>query len=158
MYSMEMNIDIIGFREEFAARFSELNLAWLMKYFVVEPVDNQILSDPKKSIIDRGGFIFFASANGEIAGTFALIKIGPAVYELSKMAVGEDFQGKKIGNRMLEFCMEEVKRLQAAKLILYSNTKLQPAIHLYKKYGFAEVPFVNSDYQRSNIKMEINFN
>jgi len=31
MYSIEMNIDIIGFREEFAARFSELNLAWLIK-------------------------------------------------------------------------------------------------------------------------------
>ena len=29
----------------------------------------------------------------------------------------------------------KAKGLNAAKIILYSNTKLGPAIHLYKKYG-----------------------
>jgi ribosomal protein S18 acetylase RimI-like enzyme len=142
---MEMNIEIIGFREELADHFTMLNLAWLKKYFVVEP-------------IDKGGFIFFASFEGEIAGTFALIKIDDGVFELSKMAVDESFQGKKIGNKMLEFCISEVKKMYATKLILYSNTKLQPAIFLYRKYGFTEIPLVNSEYKRSNIKMEINFN
>ena len=52
--------------------------------------------------------------------------------------------------------IEEIKKLRAAKLILYSNTQLKPAIHLYKKYGFIEVPLNSSEYQRSNIKMEIN--
>jgi ribosomal protein S18 acetylase RimI-like enzyme len=155
---MEMNIEIIGFREELADHFTMLNLAWLKKYFVVEPIDNEILSDPKKFIIDKGGFIFFASFEGEIAGTFALIKIDDGVFELSKMAVDESFQGKKIGNKMLEFCISEVKKMYATKLILYSNTKLQPAIFLYRKYGFTEIPLVNSEYKRSNIKMEINFN
>ena len=102
---MEMNIEIIRFREELTVHFTELNLAWLKKYFVVEPIDSEILSDPKRFIIDKGGFIFFATADGEIAGTFALIKIDNGVYELSKMAVNEDFQGNKIGNRMLEFCI-----------------------------------------------------
>jgi ribosomal protein S18 acetylase RimI-like enzyme len=155
---MKMNIEIIGFREDLAVHFTQLNLAWLKKYFVVEPIDNEILSDPKKFIIDKGGYIFFATADGEIAGTFALIKIDNDRYELSKMAVEEGFQGKKIGNKMLEFCIGEVKKLQVTKLILYSNTKLQSAIHLYRKYGFTEIPLVNSEYQRSNIKMEINFN
>ena len=154
---MKMNIEIIGFQEDLAVYFTELNLAWLNKYFVVEPIDNEILSDPKKFIINKGGFIFFATVEGKIAGTFALIKIDNDMYELSKMAVDEAFQGNKIGNRMLEFCINEVKNLHATKLILYSNTKLQPAIHLYRKYGFKEIPLGNSEYQRSNIKMEINF-
>ena len=153
-----MNIEIIGFRQDLAVYFTELNLAWLKKYFVVEPIDSEILSDPKRFIIDKGGYIFFATAGGEIAGTFALIKIDNDVYELSKMAVDEGFQGNKIGNRMLEFCINEVKKLNAIKLILYSNTKLKPAIHLYRKYGFTEIPLGNSEYQRSNVKMEINFN
>lgn len=153
-----MNIEMIGFREELAVYFTGLNLAWLKKYFVVEPIDNEILSDPKRCIIDKGGFIFFATVDGEIAGTFALIKSDNDRYELSKMAVDEDFQGNKIGNRILEFCIDEVKKLHVTKLILYSNTKLQPAIHLYRKYGFTEIPLDNSEYQRSNIKMEINFN
>jgi ribosomal protein S18 acetylase RimI-like enzyme len=71
------------------------------------------------------------------------------------MAVSEEFQGKKIGNKMLEFCLAKARQLGAAKVILYSNTILQPAIHLYKKYGFKEVPLEHSDYRRSNIKMEV---
>ncbi len=151
-----MDIQIIGFNETLSKYFTSLNIAWLQKYFVVEPIDHEMLSDPKKYIIDKGGYIFFAKANGKIAGTFALIKIQEGVYELSKMAVDAGFQGKNIGNKMLEFCLEECKRLDVEKIILYSNTKLEPAIHLYKKFGFKEVLLVNADYQRANIQMEIN--
>jgi hypothetical protein len=38
-----MNIEIIGYREDLAVYFTELNLEWLKKYFVTEPVDNEIL-------------------------------------------------------------------------------------------------------------------
>lgn len=152
----KMTIEIIEFSDENAKYFTQLNIAWLQKYFVVEPIDHEMLSNPKKFIIDKGGFIFFAKAEDKIAGTFALIKISEGVYELSKMAVEESFLGKKIGNKMLEFCIEEAKRLKADKIILYSNTKLEPAIHLYKKFGFKEVPLDSSEYERANIKMEIN--
>lgn len=151
-----MNVEIIGFSDELAKYFTALNIAWLQKYFVVEPIDHEMLSHPKKLIIDKGGLIFFAKVDDKIAGTFALIKIDEGIYELSKMAVQESFIGKKIGNKMLEFCIEEAKRLKANKIILYSNTKLEPAIHLYKKFGFKEVSLDSSDYVRANIKMEIN--
>ena len=49
-----MNIEIIGFREDLAVYFTELNLAWLKKYFVVEPIDNEIFSYPKRLIVDKG--------------------------------------------------------------------------------------------------------
>ncbi len=74
------------------------------------------------------------------------------------MAVAEGFQGKKIGNEMMKFCIKEAEKLNIQKLILYSNKKLEPAIHLYEKYGFKEVPLGNSEYVRSNIKMEIILN
>jgi len=57
---------------------------------------------------------------------------------------------------MLEFCIAEGKRLKADKIILFSNKKLQPAIHLYEQFGFKEAPLGNSEYQRANIKMEVN--
>ena len=151
-----MEIEIVGYRHDLEQYFTNLNIAWLKKYFVVEPIDHEMLSNPKKFIIDKNGFIFFAKADGKIAGTFALIKIEEGIYELSKMAVEESFIGRKIGNKMLNFCLEEAKRLKADKIILYSNTKLEPAIHLYKKFGFKEIPLDNSDYERANIKMEIN--
>jgi len=151
-----MDIEIIKFSDEYSKYFTDLNMAWLQKYFVVEPIDHEILSNPKKHILDQGGFIFFAKVNEQIAGTFALIKINETVYELAKMAVEERFQGKKIGNKLLEFCIEEGKRLKAHKIILFSNKQLEPAIHLYKKFGFKEVPLGNTEYRRANIKMEVN--
>ena len=151
-----MDIEIIKFSDEYSKYFTDLNMAWLQKYFVVEPIDHEILSNPKKHILGQGGFIFFAKVNKQIAGTFALIKINETVYELAKMAVEERFQGKKIGNKLLEFCIEEGKRLKADKIILFSNKQLEPAIHLYKKFGFKEVPLGNTEYQRANIKMEVN--
>ena len=55
-----MEIKIIEFSDEYAKFFTSLNVAWLEKYFVVEPMDHEMLSDPKKFIIDKGGYIFFA--------------------------------------------------------------------------------------------------
>jgi ribosomal protein S18 acetylase RimI-like enzyme len=148
-------IEIIEFKEELAKHFTHLNLAWVKKFFVVEPMDEKILSEPKANIIDKGGYIYFAKVDDEVAGTFALLKVSDSTYELSKMAVDENFQGKKIGNAMLKFCIAQASELNIQKLVLYSNTKLKPAIHLYKKYGFKEVPLEHSEYKRSNIKMEI---
>lgn len=155
---MEANISIIPYNDNLAGYFTELNLAWVKKYFVVEPKDEEVLGDPKKFIIEKGGYIFFAKIGDEIAGTFALVKIEDGVFELSKMAVSEEHHGKKIGNKMIEFCLEKGKELKAKKIILFSNTILQPAIYLYKKYGFKEIPLNNSEYKRSNIKMEIDLN
>ena len=149
----ENPLHIIEFRNDLVDHFKILNIAWLQKYFYVEPIDDVMLSDPKKYIIDKGGYIFFAEADNQIAGTFALMKVQEGVYELAKMAVDEKHQGQKIGNKMMEFAIERAKNLKARKLILYSNKILGPAIHLYRKYGFVEVPLENSEYKRSNIKM-----
>ena len=151
-------VEIVAFKDEFAKYFTDLNLAWLKKYFVVEPIDYEMLSNPKAYIIDKGGYIYFSKIEEEIAGTFSLLKLSDDVYELSKMAVAEKFLGRKVGNEMMKFCIEEAIKLKAHKLILYSSRKLEPAIHLYKKYGFKEVPLINSDYARSDIKMEIILN
>jgi very-short-patch-repair endonuclease len=56
---------------------------------------------------------------------------------------------------MMEFAIDKAKEMVAKKMILYSNTMLAPAIHLYRKYGFIKVPLENSEYKRSNIKMEL---
>ncbi|MEO7489786.1 MAG: MarR family transcriptional regulator, partial [Ferruginibacter sp.] len=62
---------------------------------------------------------------------------------------------KNIGNVLIDHCLSEAKRLQLEKVILYSNTTLGQAIHLYEKYGFKEVPDFKSEYKRANIKMEL---
>ena len=148
-------VEFIDYRPELARYFTELNLAWVEKYFVAEALDREVLGDPENNIIRRGGYIYFAVCDGKVAGTFALLNKQERIYELAKMAVAEAFQGKKIGNLMLTFCISKAKALNIKKLILFSNTILKPAIHLYRKYGFQEVPLGDSEYNRSNIKMEL---
>lgn len=137
--------------------FEKLNRAWIEKYFWMEPVDFQVLQHPDEHIIKKGGFIFMASCGNEIAGTVALKFVSPGVYEFTKMAVDEKFQGKKIGKALAEVAIAQAKALSADKIILYSNTLLETAITLYRKLGFVEVP-LDGPYKRSDIKMELGLN
>ena len=155
---MKYEVEIIDYEPDLAVHFTNLNLAWVQKYVYVEPMDRVVLGNPQEFIIDKGGYIFFARLHNEIVGTFALIRKDNNVFELSKMAVSENHQGKKIGNRMLEYCLLKAKELKISQVVLFSNTILEPAIHLYRKYGFKEVPIGNSEYKRSNVKMEIDIN
>jgi ribosomal protein S18 acetylase RimI-like enzyme len=147
-------ISIVPYTDETKDWIRLLNYEWLEKFFRVEPNDVIQLSDPQAEIIDKGGQIFYALYNGNIAGTSSLMKAGDDVYELAKMAVTDAYKGKGIGNALIEFCIAKAKEAGAEKLILYSNTKLAAAINLYRKYGFQEIPMGDSHYERSDIKME----
>lgn len=139
-----------------AKAFKVLNIEWLEYYFVVEPIDELVLSNPQTEIIDKGGFVFMACIDGQTVGTFAYIKKEEGIYEYSKMAVAPTLRGKGIGNQMMQFAIRFAEQHHWNKILLYSNTILENSIHLYRKYGFQEVPMEkNLIYSRGNIKMEI---
>ena len=147
-------IEIIPYSDDLKEAIKVLNYEWLEKYFRVEQSDIQSLSNPKEEIIDKGGFIFYAKLNDEIVGTASLLKKTEDVFELGKMAVSEKAQGHKIGTLLLEHCLQFARQKQIRTLILYSNTKLKSALHLYRKYGFSEIKLDEGLYERANIKME----
>src|SRR4051812_1394106 len=62
-------VEIHAFRPEWAPHFERINTEWLERWFVVEPVDRQMLSRPQELIIDRGGAVLFAVLDGEVIGT-----------------------------------------------------------------------------------------
>ena len=148
------DIKIIDFTEQTKDAIRALNVEWLEKYFRVEPGDVTSLSDPVGEIIGKGGLIYYAVYNDQIIGTASLIKINNQRYELAKMAVTESAQGLGIGKALMDHCMNIAVQLSLTSLVLYSNTKLTSAIHLYRKYGFIEVPLDIVHYERANIKME----
>ena len=153
---MKNKIIIIPFREEFSNHFRDLNIYWLEKYFFVEDHDKEVLGNAKKYIIDKDGYIFFALYNKKVVGTVALMNENEG-YELSKMAVLPNYQGLKIGQLLLQHSIDFAKIKGWNKLLLYSNTILENAIYIYKKYGFTEVELEpDSPYLRSNIKMVLN--
>ena len=147
---------IIEFDPGYAEDFKELNIAWLEKYFWVEPHDEKVLDDPEKYIIAPGGTIFFAKEGGKILGTVALMKLQERVFELTKMAVTAEAQGKKIGQKLMDFSLKYAKNQGWKEIIIYSNRKLENAIYIYRKFGFEEIPIEdNNPYSRGDIKMRL---
>lgn len=149
-----MKVEIIDYSDELKEYIKILNYEWLEEHFRVEEGDHISLSDPQTQILDKGGFIFFAKFNGEIVGTTSLIKKTEVVFELGKMAVAKNARGCGIGNRLMEHCLDFAKQQGIDELILYSNTILEPAIHLYNKFGFEEIELELGVYERGNIKMK----
>ena len=148
-------IEIIPYSDEYASVFKVLNLEWLDKYNLTESHDLLILNDPKGTIIDNGGVIFLARSGDEIVGSAAIINEGHDTYELAKMTVSTAFQGKGISKLLLEKCIEAAKERNAKKIILFSNSQLQTAISLYKKYGFKHVDVTDAPFLTADIKMEL---
>lgn len=151
--------DIIPFDIQYAKNFYELNREWLNTYFYVEPFDEEVLSKPNTYIINKGGHIFFVKQEDIILGTVALMPTSnPKVFELTKMAVLPNLRGQKIGQHLLQHCIDFAKSIQLEALILYSATKLENAIYIYRKYGFIELELEKDcPYKRSDIKMELTF-
>ncbi len=149
-------LEIVQFEEMYASSFYKLNIEWLETYFTVEPYDKEVLSNPQKYIIHKGGYIFFAKLNNNIVGTVALMPFDDfGTFELTKMAVSPDHRGHKIGQQLLLQCIDFAVEKQFERLILYSSRILENAIYIYRKYGFIEIPMEeNPPYKRGNIKME----
>ena len=150
-----MEINIINFQDKFEKDFYDLNIEWLEYFFQVEEYDFEVLSNSKKYIINKGGKIFFAELEGNIIGTVALMPTNSKlVFELTKMAVKPEHRNKGIGKKLLKKCIDYSKSNNYNSIILYSNKKLNNAIHLYRTFGFKEKRIEKkSPYLRANIKM-----
>lgn len=134
--------------------FIQLNEAWIKKHFKIESSDIALSNNPS-CIIENGGFIFSLVVNNSVVGVCALFHEGHDTYELARMAVTEEHQGKGYGKALINKCIEKAKELNAKKLYLISNTKLKPAISLYEKSGFkCKKLGQHPVYSRANIEMQ----
>lgn len=134
--------------------FVRLNEEWISTYFEIEDVDRKLAANPGK-VIDDGGYIFSLVCDEEIVGVCALFNEGNGIYELARMAVAPKHQGKGYGERLMQVCLSRLKEIEAKKVYLISNTKLNAAISLYKKHGFQTASEGRHPvYSRANIVME----
>jgi GNAT superfamily N-acetyltransferase len=148
-------LEIITFDAKYRDDFKRLNVAWLERYFRVEPIDEQVLSNPEREILAGGGEILFARLEGAIVGTVALKPESDGGFELTKMAVDESSQGRGFGKRLLDVVCERAKALGAPRIILYSQRSLKAAVTMYAKYGFTELPLIDARYSRCDVKMQM---
>jgi N-acetylglutamate synthase-like GNAT family acetyltransferase len=136
--SQKGEVEIIEFKPKHRQAFKDLNYAWLEKYFEVEPYDEIVLSDPKTHILNNGGTILMASIDDEIVGTCALLRQTERKYELAKLAVDENYQGRHIGRALCEAAIRRARDLGAATLVLATSEVLVTANQLYHRLGFKQ--------------------
>ena len=147
---------VLGFTPELATHFEALNREWIENYFEIEEADLEVFRDPYREIVEPGGQIFFVVNNGAVLGTCAVMRLNESTYELAKMAVSPNAQGRGYSNLLMKSAISFAREQGAARLILLSNTRLAPAIALYRKFGFEPVPITDAEeYKRVDIQMEL---
>jgi ribosomal protein S18 acetylase RimI-like enzyme len=135
--------------------FDEFNRRWIEEMFEMEPVDEWVLTNPEKAILEPGGAILMAEYDGTIAGTVGLRKVDDDSYEFTKMAVDTGYRRLGIAEALSYASFKKAKELGAKNVILYSNKKNAGAIKLYEKIGFRHVEVEQGVYKRADVKMVI---
>lgn len=154
------NAHIIDFDPRWRDDFARLNVEWLQRWFVVEPIDREVLADPETHILADGGRVLFAIASEadgsqRAVGTTALRHEGAGVFELTKMAVAPEARGLGIGRRLMQASLETFRAMGGRELFLESNSRLGPALKLYESVGFVHrpAPRPGFHYARADVYM-----
>jgi putative acetyltransferase len=152
----DRRVTVVPYREKYRAAFEQLNRDWIEMYFVLEDADRQLFHDPQANILAPGGQIFFVLEDDEVQGTCAVIRHGAEACEIAKMAVAPAARGRGFGDLLMEAAIDFARSTGARRVIIVSNSVLEPAIRLYQKHGFVRVPLVDDGrYRRANIQMEL---
>jgi GNAT superfamily N-acetyltransferase len=100
-----------------------------------------------------GTLLLVEDPAGEVVGTAAVRLLASGVGELKRMWLRPACQGRGLGRLLMDASLDEARRLGCRSLRLDTESKLEAALHLYRVYGFAEIPQYN-DNRRADIWME----
>jgi GNAT superfamily N-acetyltransferase len=156
-------VRLTTYDRRYAADFARLNYQWIETFFVIETEDRLALEDPEGYAIRTGGEIFFVLEGERVVGTAAMVPFkaapGAGTYELAKMAVQPDCQGRGYSKLLMQACIDFARAKHASEIVLITNDQLAPALGLYTAAGFVPMP-QNSDgrYARGNLEMRLYLN
>ena len=131
-----MNVEIDTLRPTHGTRFAELNRAWLDEYHLMEHSEEAQLADPQAHFVGSGGQVFVALYENNVVGTCAVLPNGADEFELAKLTVSPEFRGHGIARRLVARCIAFARDRGARRVMLVSNSQLQPALRLYESMGF----------------------
>ena len=145
---------IVPYEDRWFAAWRQMSLDWLAEYDLLEPEDFHLLDHPHETALDRGGAIYLALWDGVPAGTVSLMPAGEGVWEIAKLTVRREHRGRGIADRLMEAALRGVAERGGKTALLFTNSKLEPAIALYRKWGFSETAHRGSAYCESDRRFE----
>lgn len=146
---------IIPYEKKYRKTFVDLNTAWLERFYTVEPFDQDTM-DRVEELIADGAMVYFAVEGEKVLATCMAMPLSDGVWELCKLAAVDQYTGTGAGSAVFETCMKYAIDHGAKKLPLISCRALKPAIHIYEKFGFREVPLDKAFWgaEKADIEME----
>ncbi len=101
------------------------------------------------------GRLYLAYYDGELAGCIGLKKIDEQNCEMKRLYVRPEYRGKQIGNVLIKRIVSEAKEVGYSFMLLDTLPFLKSAIHMYKKWGFYEIPCYNNSPMEFSIYMKL---
>ncbi len=127
----------------------------LNDYGLTHPLETcKDLSDLEKYYFNNNGWFAVINKDNETIGSYGIYKINNKTCELRKMYLLQDYQGQGLGKLMMENALKKAKDLGYDEIILETNSLLNKAIGLYKKFGFVEY-YPNHLPDRCNLAMKL---
>jgi GNAT superfamily N-acetyltransferase len=148
---------IVPYSPEYKNDFIEMNKAWISEMFVMEPEDEKELANIEP-YIEKGGQIFFAlDDDGNAMASCMIAPREDGDWEIMKFAARGMYTGTGAGSACLKACIDYAKSLGLPKIIIVSNRKCTHAVHLYRKFGFTEIPVDKKKFpfDRADIAFEM---
>ncbi|HYB42660.1 MAG TPA: GNAT family N-acetyltransferase [Candidatus Methylomirabilis sp.] len=102
---------------------------------------------------ESGRLLVVEDAGGEIVGTAAVRALAPGVGEIKRMWIRPRCQGRGLGRRLMSRCLEEARALGFRTLRLDTERRMEAALHLYRSFGFTEIPDYNGN-RRAEVWMQ----
>ena len=96
----------------------------------------QIVSDFINNYNPTRERCWIAEMNGEIVGSVFVVQSSETVAKLRLLLVEPKARGLGLGTRLVEECIRFARRSGYQKLILWTNSVLVEARHIYQKTGF----------------------
>ena len=128
-------------------------LAFIGDQFEPEGLDHDIAHWQEEYGGPTGALLLVEDPAGLVVGTAAVRQLSPGVGELKRMWLRPACQGRGLGRRLLDASLGEARMLGCSTLRLDTESKLEAAVHLYRAYGFTEIPRYN-DNRRADIWLE----
>lgn len=150
---MQKEFIIRDYREGDKAALMEISLPWLEENHILEPADIEQLSHPER-VLEAGGRIFLAEADGRPVGMMMLEPFGNGVAEPFKFGVLEAYRNRGMGRALMEATIDAARAMGVHTLVLTSHHSLKAALHIYESYGFRYEEHDHVAFELSDIAMK----